>query len=87
AVPLVTLVTVILPGLVGGSVIVEQAFSWPGLGRLYLAALEGRDYPVVLALTLLSAVAVLLGQLVTDLFYMVVDPRLRQHLLAGSSGA
>lgn len=87
AVPLVTMVTVILPGLVGGSVIVEQAFSWPGLGRLYLTALETRDYPVILAITLLSAIAVLLGQLAAELLYMFVDPRLRQHLMSGSSGA
>jgi peptide/nickel transport system permease protein len=81
AVPMVTLLGGIIPGLVGGSVIVEQIFSWPGVGRLYLGAVEARDYPVVLALTLLSAVTVLAGQLLVDLLYLVVDPRTRQRLL------
>ncbi|MFQ5877169.1 MAG: ABC transporter permease [Acidobacteriota bacterium] len=81
AVPLVTLLAAILPGLVGGSVIIEQVFSWPGLGRLYLGSVLARDYPVVLGLTLLSASAVLAGQLVVDVLYLVVDPRTRTGLL------
>ncbi len=81
AVPLMTLLTAILPGLVGGSVIVEQVFSWPGVGRLYLASIESRDYPVVLGLTLLSAAAVLAGQFLVDLLYMAADPKIRDRLL------
>ncbi len=81
AVPLVTLLAGVLPGLVGGSVIVEQIFSWPGVGRLYLGSVEARDYPVVLGLTLLSAVAVLTGQFIVDLLYLAVDPRVRHGLL------
>ena len=81
AVPFVTLLATILPGLVGGSVIVEQVFSLPGVGRLYLASVEDRDYPVVLGLTLLSAVLVLAGHLLVDVLYLVVDPRLREGLL------
>jgi peptide/nickel transport system permease protein len=81
AVSFVTLFGALLPGLVRGSVIVEQIFSWPGLGRLYLAAVQARDYPVVLGLTLLSAVAVLLGQLLVDLLYLLVDPRTRVGLV------
>jgi len=81
AVPFVTLLATIVPGLVGGSIIVEQVFSLPGVGRLYLAAVEARDYPVVLALTLLSAVLVLAGHLLVDLLYLLVDPRIRTALL------
>ena len=81
AVPFVTLLGSIIPGLIGGSVIVEQIFAWPGLGRLYVGAVGARDYPVVLGLTLLSAVAVLAGQLLVDILYPVVDPRLRQRFV------
>ena len=79
-VPFVTLLAAILPGLVGGSILVEQIFSVPGVGRLYLAAVEGRDYPVVMGLTLLSAVCVVAAQLVVELLYAVVDPRLREGM-------
>jgi peptide/nickel transport system permease protein len=87
AIPLVTLLMVILPGLVGGSVIVEQAFSWPGLGRLYVASIEARDYPVVLGLTLLSALVVLAAQSLVDLLYAAVDPRIRDRFLEGTPDA
>ena len=83
AVPLVTLLANVLPALVGGSVIVEQIFSWPGVGRLYLAAIEARDAPVVLGLTLLSAVLVLLAQVLADLLHAVADPRVRSALAGG----
>ncbi len=83
AIPLVTLLAALIPGLVGGSIIVEQVFSWPGVGRLYLASIEARDYPVVLGLTLLSAVAVLAGQILVDLLYVAVDPPARERLLEG----
>lgn len=87
AVALVTLLSAIIPGLAGGSVIVEEIFSWPGLGRLYLAAVEGRDHPVVLGLTLLSAVLVLAGQIVVDVLYVLVDPRIREGMSGGSPDA
>ena len=79
-VPFVTLLAAILPGLVGGSILVEQIFSVPGVGRLYLAAVEGRDYPVVMGLTLLSALAVVAAQLLVELLYAVVDPRVREGM-------
>ncbi len=81
AVPFVTLLGSIVPGLIGGSVIIEQVFSWPGVGRLYVGAVEARDYPVVLGLTVVAALAVLAGQLLVDFLYAVVDPRLRQRLV------
>jgi len=81
AVPFVTLLATIVPGLVGGSVVVEQIFSLPGLGRLYLLSIEARDYPVVVGLTLMSAVLVLAGQILADGLYLAVDPRIRSGLL------
>ena len=87
AIPLATLLGAVIPGLVGGSIIVEQVFSWPGIGRLYLSAVEARDYPVVLGLTLLSGVAVLAGQLLVDFLYLIVDPRMRQRLTGSPADA
>lgn len=75
--PLLWMLGGMIPALLSGSVIVEEIFAWPGLGRLLLRGVEGRDYPVVLALILLSAVAVLVGQLIADLLLPALDPRAR----------
>jgi peptide/nickel transport system permease protein len=66
-----------LPMLIGGAVIVEQVFSWPGLGLLTMTAIMGRDYPVIMGVSLLSAVMVLAGNLLTDILYAVVDPTIQ----------
>ena len=81
AVPFITLLATIVPGLAGGSVVIEQVFSLPGVGRLYLSSIEARDYPVVLGLTLLSALLVLAGHLLVDVLYLVADPRIRSGFL------
>ncbi len=75
--PFVTMFGLILPGLIGGSVIIESIFSWPGIGRLAYQAILARDYPVILTLNFISAVLVLLGTFISDVLYMVVDPRIR----------
>jgi peptide/nickel transport system permease protein len=75
--PFVTMFGLILPGLIGGSVIIESIFSWPGMGRLAYDAILARDYPVILTLNFLTAVLVLIGTLISDLLYMLVDPRIR----------
>jgi peptide/nickel transport system permease protein len=75
--PLLTLLGLLLPGLLSGSVIIERIFAWPGLGRLYFDAILARDYPVVLALSLLGAVATLLATLAADLACAAADPRVR----------
>ena len=72
-----TLIGLLLPALLSGSVIVERIFAWPGLGRLYLDSILARDYPVILALSLLSAVATLLATLLADLALAAADPRVR----------
>jgi len=75
--PFVTMFGLILPGLIGGSVIIESIFSWPGMGRMAYEAILARDYPVILTVNFISAVLVLAGTFVSDLLYMVVDPRIR----------
>lgn len=75
--PLITVGGLMLPRLLAGSVIVESVFSWPGMGLLYLDAVNGRDYGTIMALVLITAVMVLLSNLITDLAYAVVDPRIR----------
>ncbi len=78
SVPLLTLAGFLLPGLVGGSVIVETIFAIPGLGRLFVEAMFERDVPVIMGLTLLSGTATLAGILLADLAYAVADPRVRR---------
>ena len=75
--PFVTMFGFLLPGLIGGSVIFEQIFAWPGLGRLGYEAILNRDFPVILTLNFIAAVLTLLGTLVSDVLYAVVDPRIR----------
>lgn len=73
--PLVVLLGLTLPGLIAGSVFVEQVFAWPGLGRTMLSAIAARDYPVVLGLTLVYAAAVILCNALADLTVARLDPR------------
>ncbi|RLB10932.1 MAG: ABC transporter permease [Deltaproteobacteria bacterium] len=75
--PFVTMFGLVIPGLIGGSVIIESIFSWPGIGRMAYEAILSRDYPVVITLNFISAVLVLIGTFISDLLYMVVDPRIR----------
>ncbi len=75
--PFVTMFGLVIPGLIGGSVIIESIFSWPGIGRMAYEAILSRDYPVVITLNFISAVLVLIGTFISDLLYMIVDPRVR----------
>ncbi|MCD6261691.1 MAG: ABC transporter permease [Deltaproteobacteria bacterium] len=75
--PFVTMFGLILPGLIGGSVIIESIFSWPGMGRMAYDAILARDYPVILTVNFISAVLVLIGTLISDILYLVADPRIR----------
>ena len=74
-IPFVTLLGLTLPSLLGGAVILEQIFSWPGMGRLYFEAIGQRDYDTIMGLTLMFSVLTLLGQLLADILYAIVDPR------------
>ena len=72
--PIVTVIGMQIPMLFGGAVIIEQVFSWPGLGLMTMSAISSRDYPVIMGVCLLSAVVVLVANLVTDILYARVDP-------------
>lgn len=74
-IPLVTLIGLTLPALLSGSVILEQIFVWPGMGRLFFQSILVRDYPTIMGLTLVFSVLVLAGQLLADILYAFVDPR------------
>lgn len=76
-IPLVTLIGLTLPALLSGSIIIEQIFTWPGMGRLYLESIRARDYPTIMGLTLMFSILTLAGQLLADMLYAVVDPRIR----------
>lgn len=75
--PFITMFGLTIPGLIGGSVIFETIFAWPGMGRLGYEAILARDFPVILTLNFISAVLVLLGTLVSDILYAVADPRIK----------
>ena len=75
-IPMVTILASILPGLIGGSVIIETIFSIPGLGQLGYQAVLARDYPTVMALFTVSALLTLIGLLLSDLLLTIVDPRI-----------
>lgn len=74
-IPMMTLLGMLLPEIIGGSVILEVMFNWPGMGRLFFESMMARDYPTIMALEFFSAGLVLLGTLLADLSYAVVDPR------------
>ena len=74
---IITLVSMQIPSLFGGSVIVEKIFSWPGIGSLMSTSITARDYPVLMAMILIFALVVVTVNLVTDLIYALVDPRIR----------
>lgn len=75
--PFVTMFGFLLPGLISGSVIFEQIFAWPGLGRLGYDAITQRDFPMILTLNFMAAVLTLIGILISDVLYALVDPRIR----------
>nr|MCS5620611.1 ABC transporter permease [Nitrospinaceae bacterium] len=75
--PFITMFGLTIPGLIGGSVIFETIFAWPGMGRLGFEAILARDFPVILTLNFFAAVLVLLGTLISDVLYAVADPRIK----------
>jgi peptide/nickel transport system permease protein len=76
--PVITLLGLSLPALISGTVFVEVIFAWPGMGRVMVDAVAARDYPVVMAVTCVFALVVVTGNLLADVLYAVVDPRLRR---------
>jgi peptide/nickel transport system permease protein len=76
-IPMVTVLGVLTPRLLGGAVVTETIFAWPGLGRLAVDAAITRDYPVIMSVTLLVSALVIVSNLVTDVLYGLLDPRIR----------
>ncbi|MCD7717169.1 MAG: ABC transporter permease [Lachnospiraceae bacterium] len=75
--PIITVIGMEIPVLFGGSIIIEQVFSWPGLGLMTMSAISNRDYPVIMGVCLLSAVVVLVANLLTDILYVLADPTIQ----------
>jgi len=74
-IPMITVVGLQLPRIIGGAVIIEQIFAWPGLGDLTFKAINQRDYPVILGVTMLAGATVMVVNIITDFIYVLVDPR------------
>jgi peptide/nickel transport system permease protein len=75
--PMITVAGLQLPTLLGGALVTETVFTWPGMGRLFLDSISYRDYPVVMGILMFSAALVLIGNLLADILYAVADPRIR----------
>jgi peptide/nickel transport system permease protein len=77
AIPLTTMVAIDLPFLVGGALFIETIFSWPGMARLFYRAVERRDYPILMGVILVSSLAIIISNLIADIVYAYLDPRIR----------
>lgn len=76
-IPIITIIGMEIPVLIGGAVVTEQIFQWPGLGQLTIQSISSRDYPTLMAINFLAAFAVLFSNLLADILYSVVDPRIK----------
>ena len=76
AIPIVTVIGMNLPFVVGGAVVTEQIFAWPGIGTLMIQSINARDYPCIMGVTVFISIVVLIGNLIMDLIYGLLDPRI-----------
>ncbi|RNB88736.1 ABC transporter permease [Brevibacillus nitrificans] len=76
-IPIITVIGIDVSVLIGGAVVTEQIFQWPGLGQLTIQSIGSRDYPTLMAINFLAAIAVLSSNLLADIFYSVADPRIK----------
>ena len=76
--PVITILGLSVPGLIGGSVIFETIFAIPGMGQLFYASVMSRDYPTIMGILVIGAILTLLGNLIADISYALVDPRIRE---------
>lgn len=76
-IPIITVIALHIPSLLGGTVIIEQVFAWPGMGSLAIAAVQGRDYNTLMGINLIAATMILLSNLLADVVYALVDPRIK----------
>lgn len=75
--PLISQIGLSIPLLIGGTVVIEQIFGWPGIGSLMVLSINSRDYPTIMGLTVVIAITVLVGNILVDLAYGIIDPRVR----------
>ncbi|MNR07695.1 Glutathione transport system permease protein GsiC [compost metagenome] len=75
--PILTVFGTEIPVLLGGSILVEQIFQWPGIGQLTMQSILSRDYPTLMALNLVAAIVVMTSNLITDILYSFADPRIQ----------
>ncbi|GEK34758.1 ABC transporter permease [Kurthia sibirica] len=83
-IPIVTIIGLEIPILFGGAVVIEQIFSWPGIGQLTLSSIMSRDYSTIMGLNLVAAFVVIAANILTDIVYAIVDPRIRKSYLGAS---
>jgi peptide/nickel transport system permease protein len=76
-IPVVTVIALDFAGILSGAVITETIFAWPGIGRLFIESMNGRDYPVLMAILMIGSFALVMTNLLTDLIYGALDPRIR----------
>lgn len=82
-IPIVTIIGLEIPILFGGAVVIEQIFSWPGIGQLTLSSIMSRDYSTIMGLNLVAAFVVIAANILTDIAYAFVDPRIRKSYVGG----
>ena len=84
-IPIVTVIGLEIPLLFGGAVVIEQVFSWPGLGQMTMDAIMARDYSTIMGLNLVAAVVVIVANILTDIAYAIVDPRIKNSYVGGAN--
>ena len=78
-IPIITVIGMDIPLLIGGAVVTEQIFQWPGLGQLTIQSIGSRDYPTLMAINFIAAITVLLSNLLADILSSVADPRIKYN--------
>jgi len=76
-IPVITVIGLLLPRIAAGAAVTEQVFAWPGMGQLAVRAAFQRDYPTIMGVTLVVSAVVVLSNLLTDIVYAYIDPRIR----------
>jgi peptide/nickel transport system permease protein len=77
ALPFITIIGIEIPFLLAGAVVTERIFAWPGMGRLFLDQMERSDFPTLMGILMIIAIAVIIFQIITDIVYSIIDPRIR----------
>ena len=76
-IPAVTVIAVDFATVISGAVITETVFAWPGIGRLFMESMDGRDYPMLMGLMMMGSLGIIIANIVADLAYAALDPRIR----------